>query len=241
MSQFSLSKCAVLTVHVIGAVVCSLVLISMTGCKPPARAKEARPEGFDVPAIDNHLSIAIDVSGSFLPEMAEKGRAYKLCLAAIDKFFRDRKSTNKLLIVQISGSQSPILFEGSPQAFMQSYPSADSFRRFLLSKADPSGSRVYESIADAMEHVDQLAGMTKATKKTILVLSDMDNNVGAATGFNRLDRCLRQWATDGGNVGLYFVNQKTAPHWRNAMKAYGFGKRGFVSESFSNDTPLVGF
>lgn len=218
-----------------------LVCVAASGCKPPARAKEVRPEGFHVPAIDHHLSIGVDVSGSFLPEMAEKGRAYKFLLAAIDRYFRDRNGTNKLLIVQISGSHSPILFEGSAQAFMQSYPTADVFRRFLLSKADPNGSRVYDSIADAMEHVDQSPGVTKSTKKTMLVLSDMDNNVGPATSFDRLDRCLRRWAADGGQVGLYFVDQKTAPHWRNAIRTYGFGNRGFVSDSFSNDTPLPGF
>lgn len=220
-----------------------LCLLLAGGCKRSGTQKTSeKPFGFTTESIDTHLTICVDLSGSFEREFSRSGKAYPFLLKAIDYYVRNRKGTNRLLIVQLSGATSPILYEGSPRSFMDAYPTPDAFRRFLLSKADPRGSRVHDSIADGMDYALRSPGVVPGkTKMVLLCLTDMDENVGGEPSRHRLVKAFQQWASQGNLLGLYFVHPLLEPYWGATLRHCGFGDRARITTGFNAETPLPSF
>lgn len=197
---------------------CCLLLSVVCGCAP-RRQVEATPLRND--ESEYVLAILLDLSGSFAHLMAEDGKAYDFALIVMDRYFRDRIGTNdKMIIAQVSGTDRALLWEGTPLDLRREFPSADAFRDFLLSKADPGGSLVHEGLARTVEYVtsDPQVASGKA-KSAIFVLSDMlDNGPDGRESQERAARALAAYSQKGGVVGLYYVDQSLVAQWRQILR-----------------------
>lgn len=170
------------------------------------------------------VTVVLDLSGSFVDQMANNGKGYEFALRVIDRYFRDRIGTQaKLVIAQISGSERALLWEGTPMQLRKDFPTAEAFRDFLLQKADPSASRVGEGIARAIDYImaDSCVANGKA-KSGVFVLSDLvENSQDAAGADEHLDKALAAYGKSGGMIGVYFVDQLLVSAWRNRLQASG--------------------
>ncbi len=187
------------------------------------------------------VTILLDLSGSFSEMMAKKGKAYEFALAVIDRYFRDRVgSRDKIIIAQISRNKRALLWEGTPAQLRHEFPTPESFRDFLLAKADPSGSLVNEAIARALEYMmgDPQISSGKA-KSALFVLSDMeDNGPDPTTSEQRVCQALANYAKLRCAAGFYYVDQDIIPVWQRRLTEAGFKdvrvKAGFAMPDLPN-------
>lgn len=175
--------------------------------------------------------------------MAEDGRAYRFTLRVIDRYFRDRiGSDDKIIIGQLSGSDSPMLWEGTPAQLRRTFPSADAFRDFLVSHANPAGSRIHDGIADALDYLLDYPGITSGeTQSAMFVMSDMLDTTGdCGESKDRMLKLLAAYGRQDVSVGLYWVHQSLVLQWRTHLQDAGI--RHFVVESqIVADPPLPSF
>jgi hypothetical protein len=203
-----------------------LMLLVFAGCEKRQQTAEpmlSKEEG------DYCVTVIVDTSGSFDQMMIEGGHAYRMLLAIIDKYFRERLGGNdRLVIAQISGNERALLWEGSPHNLRKDFPSPAAFSAFLRSKSIPAGSAVHKAITDSIEYV-----MDKPYKKSaVLVLSDMLDTTHVdfqRKTVEKLTEKLAQYGQRGGIVALYFVDQSLVSPWKGALANAGI--REFIVES----------
>ena len=202
------------------------VLCLLTGCGGQREAR-TRASTTKFKSTENEAEktvvIIFDLSGSFLHLMAEDGVAYQFTLATIDRFLRQTiGEETKLIIAQISASQSPLLWEGRPQDLRRQFPTPQKFRDFLLEQADPNGSRVNEGLSSTLSYLLTHRTVKAGAEPTVLVLSDlMDNAPDGAEYEKQVISQLKELGDKGGAVGLYYVHQSVLTHWHNCLENSG--------------------
>ncbi len=183
--------------------------------------------------------VGIDLSGSFLHLMADQGKAWEFLLRVIDRYLRGN-GNEKLILVQLSGNRGALLWDGQPTQLRKDFPDQESFRKHLLSKADPNASRLHDGITDSLEYLTTVSGVTAKTKCALLVLSDMDDNFSAPGSEQRLVQALAGFGKRGGAVGMYFVDQPFVNRWRANLKTAGI-KHSVVESSIVASPTLPSF
>src|SRR5438270_7033317 len=107
------------------------------------------------------MVVVLDLSGSYAQYMND-GKAWHAVNAMIRKFFRDRAGeSDKIVLAQISRASRGPIWSGSPKAFRARFGEPGAFRE-LLTHYDPNGSRVYDSIAEAVEYALPMMGKGRA-------------------------------------------------------------------------------
>lgn len=182
------------------------------------------------------------MSGSYAHLMTQDGKAYRFTLRVADKYLRRMDPNDRLIITQLSATEKALQWDGSPIALRRSFPTANAFRDFLLSKSDPAGSRVHDGIADTLDYL--LANPRIASGKTrsaVFVLSDfLDNAPDSEKSKERLLKSLAGYGRAGGVVGFYWVDQSLVLEWRRQLNDAGV--QHFVVESeIVADPPLPNF
>lgn len=223
----------------------SLVLFAslcciQTGCE---LREQTQATAFHQHDSEQILTILLDLSGSYADLMAEDGRAYRFTLRVIDRYFRDRiGSDDKIIIGQLSDSDTPMLWEGTPSQLRREFPTADAFREFLVSHSHPAGSRIHDSIADTLDYLLDYPGVTSGkTQSAVFVLSDMlDTTSDSEESKDRMLGLLAAYGRQDVSVGLYWVHQSLVLAWRTHLQDAGI--RRFVVESeIVADPPLPSF
>ena len=169
------------------------------------------------------LTIALDMSGSF--EAVRNERAWDFMCQIIDRYFRDRIGhDDKLILAQLSDSEKALLWKGTPLELRQQFTSGVEFRKWMESKADPSGSRLYEGIVQAVEYTDRSKG-----RSAIFILSDMIDSTKGGTR----DKAVHALASIGkqGGVGLYYVDIKQCKLWEKLLRDAGVPEENMVIEA----------
>jgi hypothetical protein len=169
---------------------------------------------------DRLVVLGVDLSGSFLSLMADRGKAWEFLLKVLDRYMRGN-GNEKLILVQLSGNKSALLWDGTPAQLRKDFPDREAFRKHLLAKADPNASRLFDGVAEALEYAGALPGVTAKTKRALIVLSDVEDNLSAAGAEQRLVGALRGFGQRGGAVGVYFVSHTLVPRWRANLQAAG--------------------
>ena len=212
-----------LTVSVLALGIGALVL--QTGCE---KRSEVDTPAIQQPQYEMIVMIQLDTSGSFRDILQRKG--HRFCMAVIDKYFRNRMGSNdRLILAQISGTNRSLFWDGQPRNLKHDYPSEQAFTNFLMSRPDPGGSRVFDSMADGLEYLTTYPGVPEGkTKVAAICLTDMDDNfpdmdkskarlVKAMTEWDDLneifqcDHCLASrpdktpWTAEAGEDGFYRV------------------------------------
>lgn len=164
--------------------------------------------------------IAIDLSGSFLDLMADKGKAWEFLLKVIDRYLRGN-GNEKLILVQLSGNSGALIWDGTPSQLRKDFPDQEAFRKHLLSKADPNASRLHLGLLESLEYLNTIPGVTSKTKCALLVVSDMADNLSTPDSGPRLFQALADFGKRGGVVGLYFVNHSLVAGWSATLKSAG--------------------
>lgn len=210
-------------VTIVGSTLLILLSFSQSGCEKSNRT--FRPVTAQHDDSEFLLALVVDLSSSFKQKMAEEGAAYDFTLAVLEKYFRTRSSQkDKLILAQISGTQESLLWEGSPLELRRRFPSAETFRDFLLQNADPNGSEVNAGVANVVDYVAARPRVRSGqTRSAVFVLSDLeDTALDPFEGEQRLMQSLAGFAQSGGAVGLYYVNQTLVADWQQKLQAAGF-------------------
>ena len=200
--------------------------VTLNGCiqKPP-RTSEYTP--FEPVELDAVLSIVVDLSGSFHDDWQRDGRAYKLFLDLINQFFTEGMGLEaKVVIGQISNSDTYVLFDGTPQELTQRFRSPESLNQFLQEHADPQGSKVYRSTQQMFDYLSGLNGVTENTRMLTVVLSDMqDSEFSPAQkrqAGSEMFTSLKTYSETGGGIALYFVADTEKSRWRQLLEQADF-------------------
>ncbi len=197
------------------------LMLPFTGCE-----KRIEQAGGPFQADDGEyvLTIALDMSASFGELMAEDGKAWSFVCQIIDRYFRDRLGNNdKLILAQLSGSDRALLWSGTPLQLRQEFASATEFRNWVMSKADPKASHVYEGIAQAVEYTlsDPVVAGGRG-KAAVFILCDMiDNTPDNGPARERAVSALAHVAKQGGGLGLYFVDVRLCGEWNRLLRDAG--------------------
>lgn len=199
-----------------------LMLVSLpTGCEPRVvnDAGPLRQEDWEYVTV-----FLVDMSGSFQDELERL--AYPYFIQLNDQLFRDRMGSHDQVIVgQISATNRPLLWQGSPLGLRQSFPNGAAFKEFMVQRSDPNGSRVHDSLADALEYVMNLRSVGQNTKLVVVVLSDMLNNTdGSTASEQRVRQALADFANFDAALMLYWVDQTVLPTWLQYLQDSGINR-----------------
>lgn len=188
--------------------------------------------------------ITLDLSPSFRDKIIGDGAAWKFATRVADTYFRDRiGSADKLVIASLSGTSRSIIWEGQPLELRKKF-TADSFREYLVSKADTETgndhAKVYDGLRHALNYVMEDPRVSEGNSRiAVFVLSSMidADPVGreAETRLGYLNHELAKVGWRGGAVGLYFVDQELVREWQFRMTQLGI-KRSRV-EGWNRDNP----
>lgn len=210
-------------------IVSLLIAVALVGCGARRDGtKQARLAKSPFPKDESEYvaMIVMDSSSSFQNLMAEQGHAYSFICAVIDKYFRDRIGSEKdqIILVQISGSQKSIMWQGTPEGLRRKFQSKDSFRDFLVSNAGPDGSLVHDGVSHALEHMMLMPNVSSGKAKSVLlILSDLDDNGPSPDqSEKRLFDDLIAYFQKGGHAGFYYADQLKMKHWREKLTAAGY-------------------
>ena len=196
-----------------------LIVLGIGGCFDPDTEKEE-------PAIRPHkreylLAILFDTSGSFYAQMfGSDARAYRFCAATADRFFRDRLGNeSSIVLTQLSANDAPLLWEGSPLELRRKFPDPEAMRRFVQSRSNPCGSRLYGGLADTLTYINDLPGVSDGeTKVCVLVVSDMEDNAPTqAEDRKRLVEALKQFRKAKSCLGFYYVSPRETSRCREIL------------------------
>ena len=204
---------------------CLLLTMCLAASVAGCQKRLARPESaFGADDGEFVLTIAIDMSSSFQPMMADDGRAWAFVCQVVDKYFRDRIGRNdKLILAQLSASDKAVLWRGTPLQLRQEFASGAAFRDWLVSRADPNGSFLYEGILQAAEYTlaDPIVASGRG-KSAVFVLSDMaDNSENSGKKRQQAVDALAEVGKNRGIVGLYFVDVRLCPTWQRLLRDAG--------------------
>lgn len=230
----------------LAAFVLFLMLIAAVGCTP--RQQSAEPPPFDAAKpVDAHLTLVIDLSGSFHAQLSRDGKVMAYLMRVIQTFFEAGVGTernDRLLIAVIDGNSHPIFFEGSTRQFQQSFASPDDLRLALFRRANPSGSRVHDTVCDAAQQALACDGLVPGkTRLSMLILSDMEDNKCNASTNSRFRQVMGDYAKAGGAVGIHWLPQQYVIPWREYLTAQvGFSAKQLrVTADFQPEVPLPNF
>ena len=216
----------------------SMLLVCALGCD---KRDSAGRSPFEQGTCDYIVLIAIDLSGSFGELIADDGKAYDFALRVLDRYFHDRVGGNdQIIITQLSGS-NPLLWQGTPRQLRQDFRTPDAFRDHLLARADPTGSRINDGLAESLDYVLGTHSVAHGNAKTIaLVLSDMlDNQPDNAASEQRLLDALTRYARRGA-IGFYFCDQYRLADIRKKTRDAGF-EWCIIEGGFHGEPPLPSF
>jgi hypothetical protein len=198
------------------------VALSLAGCE-----RYVVVESSPIHAVERGyiLAIVLDTSGSFAQTMFEGDRAgYRFFLRASDQFFRDRMGENdRILITQLSAEDRTLLWEGPPLSLRRRFGNSASLRQFLEEKSNPGGSRAYAAVADTLDYLYELPGVSEGkTKVCVLVLSDMlDNSPTQETDRRQMADSLSRLAQADASIGFYWVDQMCLSDCRQCVADAG--------------------
>ncbi|HVX12084.1 MAG TPA: hypothetical protein VHC22_12960 [Pirellulales bacterium] len=199
--------------------VCTALLV--LGCQK----RLDRPDGvFRSDEGEYVLTIVLDLSGSFNALMAEDGKAWAFVCQVIEQYFQDRLGhSDKLILAQLSANDRALLWRGTPLELRQDFSSASAFREWLMSKADPYGSLVYEGIVKATEYTlaDPILADGKG-KAALFILSDMCDTAGEVMqSRDRAVKAIADLVRHDGVVGIYYVDVGLCPIWQQLLHDAG--------------------
>lgn len=230
-------RCSQLPFTLIVVLAATLIL---SGCGPKRTSTEAVTGQGDHAYV---CVVAVDLSGSFQHQMADGGKAYEFLMTVLKRYFDSHSATgDKIIIAQLSGTQRSLLWEGTPRELRIEFPSAQSFRDFLLRKADPNGSMIHDGVRHAIDYVasDPLVASGKA-QSAVFVLSDMlDNAPDSAGSQQRLVQSIAAYGRQGHVIGLYYVDQLQVAPWRQYLRDAGLSDYR-VEPEFYGSPPLPVF
>jgi hypothetical protein len=201
------------------------ILACLMQCGLGCQERTDRPEGmFRADDGEYVLTIVLDMSSSFDELMAEDGKAWAFVCQVVDKYFRDRLGhADKLILAQLSASDRALLWRGTPLELRQEFPSASAFRDWLMSRADPHGSLIYEGVVQAVDYTlaDPVVADGKG-KAALFILSDMhDTAANRAQSRGRAVEALAKFAQRDGVIGLYYVDVRLVKEWRQLLSDAG--------------------
>lgn len=193
---------------------------------------------FVVDQSETSVTLIVDLSGSFQHQMANEGHAYRFIQDLCDKYFLNSLGTNdRLVIGQISGEGDALLWEGTPLALRQDFPTPEAFRDFLLARSNSGGSKVTESMVKTLEYLLDRSPTTSSTNRAIFVLSDMIENSSEPTmDEKRAVELIGDYSKSGGIVGMYFVHQTLVGRWRENLRQAGVANFFVESDIVSRPT-----
>ena len=192
---------------------------------------------------DYLLCFVLDTSGSFSPRMFEGEQlGYKFFLRASDQFFRNRMEPHdRILVSQLSANNRTLLWEGPPLTLRRQFGSAEALQRFIQERSDPAGSRVYAALADSLDYIHNLPGVSDGkTTVCVLVLSDMmDTSAAPEIDRQRMTEALSRFGQTKGCIGLYWVDQRWLTDCRQYLNDAGIQQ--YVVESDIVADPALPF
>lgn len=218
------------------AVACALAA-SLVGCAP---RRDSGKTAFQEGSHDYICVVAIDLSGSFQHQMAEQGLAYDFLMTLLKRYYDQHSgSADRVVLVQLSGTQRSILWAGTPRELRQRFPTSIAFRDFLNEKADPNGSMIYEGLLNAFTHVNSDPRVASGKARSgFFVLSDMlDNHPNQEQSLQNLLTSMSQYASQGNVIGLYYVDQLELAIWQKRLQDAGF--REFCVEADFVGKPVL--
>jgi hypothetical protein len=192
----------------------ALIALVAGGCTPVGENGET---AFSESDSEYLLAILIDLSGSFMEMMTEQGKAFQFTLAVLDRYFSDRSGLHdQIILAQISGQERALLWQGSPFEMRKAFPNPKRFRDFLVQRADPRQSLVYEGITGCLRYLmADSRVLQKKVKSALLVVSDMIQNGPEITRSRaKMVEALCEYGKCGGILGLYYVDQGKLPLWQ---------------------------
>ena len=220
-----------------------IICFTLNGCiqKPP-QTSEFTP--FEPVELDAVLAIVVDLSGSFHNDWQRDGRAYKLFLDLINQYFTEGMGLeSKVVIGQISNSDSFVLFDGTPRELTQRFRSPESLNQFLQESADPQGSKVYRSTQQMLDYLSGLSSVTKNTRVLTVVLSDMQdsesNSEQKRRAGNEMFASLKTYSKTGGGIAFYFVAEAEKSRWRQLLEQADFAPGSYVIEGQLTESPQL--
>ena len=222
--------------RVVSILACFVLLLSILGCERRRENQELFSREDDGQYV---LTIVFDLSGSFAHLMADNGKGYEFALLVMDHYFRDRiGKDDKIIIAQISGTDRSLLWQGTPAELRREFPTAETFRQFLMTKADSRGSLVHDGITHALNYVLSEPSIASGNAKSaVFVLSDMvDNGPDTDQSKRKTADALMNYGKQGGVVGLYYVDQMLVPVWRRQLRDAGIRTFCVESEIVGNPT-----
>jgi hypothetical protein len=188
------------------------------------------------------MTIVLDMSSSFSELMAEDGKGWAFVCQIIDKYFRERIGHHdKLILAQLSASDRALVWKGTPLELRNEFHSAAEFRAWIEKKADPTGSRLYGGIIQAVEYTlaDPVIASGKG-KSAVFVLSDMIDNRGSdSTARDRAVSALAKIGKAGGSVGLYYVDVERCALWEQLLRDAGVPADNMVVEADIVGHPML--
>lgn len=187
------------------------------------------------------ICLTIDLSGSFLNQMADSGKAYDFAMRLIEKYYRNRTATNdKIVLCQISGGTDKcLLWEGTIRDLKREFSTANAFRDFLLKHANPNASFVHDGLANVVDYLaDDPRVNSGEAKLGLFVLSDMlDNSPDPQKSEERLLESFQKLGGSSKNaVCLYYVNQQLVGRWRQQIHKCGIKTSRVESEIVGKPT-----
>jgi hypothetical protein len=171
------------------------------------------------------MMLVFDLSPSFMDKIVKTGEGYTFAMNAVSRYFRGSAgSQERLVIAQLSGTDKSLVWEGKPMDLRKQFPTPESFRDYLVSKADPSGSKIYRGLRLALQYLFSdprvHGGQTKAV---VLVLSPMNDKENypdpQEKGYLNHEICELGWRQ--GAIGFYFVDQHNVVQWRESLLVWG--------------------
>jgi hypothetical protein len=170
-----------------------------------------------------------DTSDSFEDDFAEV--AFNHFVKLRGQIMRDAMGTNSLILLAQIGEGEALLFEGSPQAFNERWPTKEAFQAELQSLAGGS-SPVFISCSETIERLVSRHEQNPGLQSMVVVYSDMADNHGGEERFMDALEDLGQFNTA---VGMYRVENEE--YWEQVLDDAGIEHRA-VHDSLRQDPPL---
>ena len=216
-----------------------LGVILLAGCQRRDVSTRSR---FEDPRSEYVLALVLDLSGSTATLFNEDQPGYEFMMKLIDHYMRSVPGDGgTLILLQVSGNDNPLLWEGSPIQLQQDFSDANAFREMLLAKSQPSGSRVNEGLAKTLKYLLKHRSIQHGAKPGIFVLSDMEDNGPSGSKYEaEVLESLKDFGRRGGITGLYFVDQTLVEKWEKHFRDAAL--RDFrVTPDFVVHPPLPSF
>lgn len=216
----------------------TVAILLVTGCEQRRDTDTTSFEDGDCPLV---LAIVVDLSGSCTELFADGGKGYDFLLGVLDKYQRAVPTEGKVIIAQLSAADNPLLYEGSPADLRRDYPSAAAFRDDVLSKSNPSGSRLHEGMNATFEYILKHRAVQQGARPAVFLLSDLlDNGIDGGDYEQQVVARLQDFGAKDGIAGFYFVDQSQTDKWTAALASAGV-KDYRVTDKIVAHPPLPSF